>query len=384
MRPHWVGPLLAIAVASASALVAAGAPADEAGGAPAVPALEVRQQVTNAATASDGLTIDMTVANRGGGSAENVTVTDTLPDGYEYLAAEPQPERLRRQLIWTLGPVRAGERRSLRLRLRPSGRGSPAPGAQNLVQVSFAGTLSSTAAVEWPHPVLQVAVSGPDLAAVGQPAALTIVVSNAGTGRARSVRLNAVLLSGLSHPGGTDLENPLDDLGPGQSVKVSLEVTPTRAGEGRIRLGATAEDAAPAERECTLHARQAQPQLQLEAAGPVRCGLGSPCHYEWTVRNNGVEAVRGLRLVVFLAEGVSFGRSSAGGAYDAHNHALCWDLAEVPAGGSTVVTWDGGARKLGDQRFQGVLSGSTGAVAPVTWSTTVVIAPVPAPDGLGQ
>jgi hypothetical protein len=240
-----------------------------------------------------------------------------------------------------------------------------------LVQVSFTGTLFSTAAVEVPRPVLQVLVSGPEEAPAGRPAVLSIRVSNSGTARARSVNLNA-LLSGLSHPGGADLENPLDDLSPGQSLTVPLVVTPTHAGAARIRLRLTAEDAAPAECEFILHTQPPQPRFQLQARGPVRSDLGSPCLYEWTVRNNGAEPARGLRLVVYLADGVSFVRADANGAYDGRNHALCWDLAEVPAGGSTVVTWTGSARKLGDQHFQGVLSGSAGAVEPVTWSTKVL------------
>jgi uncharacterized repeat protein (TIGR01451 family) len=372
MRPHWVGSVIAVAV-SASAL-AAPAPAGESTAVPGQPALEVSQRVAGAPTAGDGLAIDLTVANRGRGGAENVTVTDTPPEGYEYLAAEPPPERLRRQLIWALGPVGPGERRSLRLCLRPPGRGSPAAGAENRVEVSFAGTLVHTAAIDLPRPVLGVLVSGPEAAPAGRPLTLGIVVSNSGTARACSVSLTA-LLSGLSHPGGPDLENPLDDLAPGQSVTIPLVVTPTQAGEAHVRLRLTADGAAPAASEFTLRTQPPRPRFKLQARGPVRSDLGSPCRYEWTVHNNGAEAARGLRLVVYLADGVSFVRADGSGAYDAGRHALCWDLAEVPAGGSAVVTWEGSARKLGDQQCQGLLTGSAGAVEPVTCSTKVVPAP---------
>jgi hypothetical protein len=258
---------------------------------------------------------------------------------------------------------------------------------QNLVQVSFTGTLSSTAAVEWPRPILQVVVSGPEAAPVGQPTALNIQVRNSGTAQAHSVNLNA-LLSGLSHPGGADLENALDDLAPGQSLKVPLVVTPAHVGETHIRLRLTAEGAAPVEYEFLLHAQPPEPRLQLQARGPLQADLGSLCRYEWTIRNRGAEPARGLRLVVYLAEGVSFVRASANAAYDAQNHALCWDLAEVPAGGSTVVTWEGSARKLGDQHCQGVLSGAAGPVEPVTWSTKILhpsgSPSVPASERLGE
>ncbi len=317
------------------------------------PNVEVEQRSPESIEQGSAATIEIIISNNGAAPALRVMVIDTLPPEHELVEATPEPERMRGQLLWSLGTLAPGEQRVLRLRLQLK-QGTAKPRIVNDVTVRYELSASNTKVVTVKRPELLLTVKQAEGAAVGEPTPLQFTLRNAGTLPARDVTLQTLLPPGLRHPAGADLENEIGTLEVGQSRTLDLAVTPTRAGEAVVRVCATARETAPAEQEVRLQVHQTR--LAVSGNGPSVCYPGWACAYEWTVRNDDDTTAKQLRVTAQLPEGIAFVRASDGAAYDAETHRVTWDVPELGAGEKRTLVLNGVARSVGDHDCQVLLT----------------------------
>jgi uncharacterized repeat protein (TIGR01451 family) len=362
----------------AALALTAGLSAAELPPARAQPVLDVRQNLPDTIAAGESVPIDIVVRNVGAAPADAVTLRSTLAPGLDLTDATPVPERLPGGLLWALGALAPGQQRLIRLRVVPRA-GTPLREVRSSVQVAFQSTIDSTAVAQVRRPELDLAVSGPETALVGEPATFQILVRNRGTAPAPGVVLETLLPPGLAHPAGNDLENDLGLLAPGEVRQVVLRVTPTAAGDlvQRLRVGAEGEQ--PVERQAPLHVPDLN--LRLEVNGPRQLVEGWPASYELTLHNEGAEVVAQARLTAVLPPGFTFAGADAHAVYVTDTHSLAWDLGDLRPGETRTLLWHGIARGSGEQACEAAVTSGTRACKRLTWKVTVAQAP-PAPLSL--
>jgi uncharacterized repeat protein (TIGR01451 family) len=341
-RPVLVG-WLALAVAGASALA----------GPPAGPFVDVVQTIPDAVVPGQPIPVEITVRNASSAAAEGLQVIDNLPAGCDTQEVLPEVERTGDRLIWSVPRLAAGEERRFRLKLvrRPE---ATAPEIHNSVDVIYACRQGCVGVTRVAGAQLGLDVQAVPSAFVGEALTLWITARNSGTLAARNLALQTILPAGLSHPRGSDLELPLESLAPGTQRKLTLAVTPTRAGEFHVRLSLVGEGSQPIVHDVAVVVQDIR--LTVAVKGPENLPQQLTGLFELAVRNDG--AACPVSVAVLLPEGLAFGRASDRGTYDPSTHSIRWDLGGVPAGGERRLAWNGMPRKPGEMACKvRVLSG---------------------------
>jgi uncharacterized repeat protein (TIGR01451 family) len=355
--------LLTGAIAGPESSCAAGEPSPE-----AQPRIEVREAMPEWAAPGEALPIDVVISNTGTGPAENVTASSSLPSSLDLTEANPPPGRVRESLLWALGTLEPGGRRVLHLRVAPHA-GATVTEVRSVVRVTYQASVCGSGATAVRQPQLALDVTGPEVAVVGEPVTLKMTIRNTGAVPARGVSLQTLLPAGLSHPGGSDLENEIGSLAAGETRQAALTVTPTQPGDLSARIRACAAGAEPAEREARLSVQETR--LTLTANGPRVLYETWPGTFELALRNDGTQAVARASLAIALPDGLAFVRASDGGVYAAATHSVHWDLGGLRPGEVRTFVWNGMARAVGEQVCQVELAAGPKASRHLTWRMTV-------------
>ena len=144
----------------------------------------------------------------------DVVIHTRVPAGAEVQGTEPKADKDGELLVWNLGPLEPRQEKRLDIQVVPQTKGSFACNAF----VTFTG--SAMARLHIREPMLVLKATGPKQAVTGDPAPVTVVVTNPGDAPAEKVKVKAVLSEGLEHSKGQVAEFSLDNLGPGESRTV--------------------------------------------------------------------------------------------------------------------------------------------------------------------
>lgn len=290
------------------------------------PELSLTKTAPARALICDPLTYEYVVRNTGSGAAENVVITDELPEG---LAAQDGTRAVRIDV----GTLEAGEEESFRVPLTASRSGSYTSRA-----VAASGPFqaqSDEVATVIGQPALEVRLAGPETAYTGRPVAYQVIVTNNGDAPATDARLE------LNAPG---LDNPTRDLGtiqPGESRRVDVTASVPAAQDAqelRLQAAATARCAERVVQAASTQIR-ALSALLLEVVDtddPVP--LGQDTTYAITVRNQGFGPARNVRVQAMLPAGLEFQDASGTTPVDAAGQTLEFGPVPLLAAGDQA-TW---------------------------------------------
>jgi uncharacterized repeat protein (TIGR01451 family) len=340
---------------------------------PAQGALEVRQQMPGSVTPGQPAAIVIVVRNSGLDAAENVVVAARLPASCELLDAEPTPERLPGSLRWTLGAIPSQAQRVVHYRLTTPAAGLSGNELRSTVKVTYQASVSDTTVAVVQRPTLTLKVKEPESAAVGEPAAVVVSVANSGTTTAENVTLQTLLPTGLTHPGGNDLETDVGTLRPGETRQITLAVTPTRPGQFRHSVRALIGGASTAEQEISLVAQDLK--LSLAAHGPHLLYPDWTGSFEVVVRNEDTRPINRIAVAVRLPAGLSVARANESGTVVDKDQLLRWQLNTLAPGESRTLIWNGVARTVGEHVWAVQVWAGERAGKAVTGRTTVLAAP---------
>lgn len=271
-------------------------------------------------------TFRVTVRNSGGVAASGVEVYDQVPKGTELVGTTPRATRgTRDELVWTLGTIKPGEESSVEMQVMPVDEGE----IGSVATVCFRAEAS--ARVVATKPQLEVKTSLAGQALIGEKVALTIEVSNPGSGVATGVVLAEHVPAGLSYPGGgeSELEYNVGDLPPGESRKLELTLVANRPGPAVNLLVARGDGNLHTESRAQLEV--VAPQLEVALNGPKRRYLEREATYELSVSNPGTAAAQQVELVAYLPKGLKFVSANNAGHYEETDQTVHWLLEELPS-----------------------------------------------------
>jgi uncharacterized repeat protein (TIGR01451 family) len=305
------------------------------------PELSLTKTAPERALICDPLTYEYVVRNTGSGAAEDVLITDELPDG---LTTQDGSRTVRIEV----GRLEPGAEENFRVPLRaarPGNYASRAIAASGPIQAQ-----SEDAATLVGRPTLEVRLAAPETAYMGRPIAYEIIVTNNGDAPAMDTRLV------LDAPG---VDNPTRDLGtiqPGESRRIAATAAAPQGRDVReLRLQAAAT-ARCVDRVTEVAATQirALSALLLEVVDtndPVL--IGQDTTYAITVRNQGFGPARNVRVQAVLPAGLQF--LDAGGTTAVEPAGQTLDFGPIPLlGAGEQATWRVNVRAMqtGSVQFQ--------------------------------
>jgi uncharacterized repeat protein (TIGR01451 family) len=305
----------------------------------------------------------LVVRNAGTVPVQQVIVRVRVPAGLGVLAAEPRAPVENNLLVWELGTLLARQEQALLLKVVPEAKGDVAPQAW----VTFTG--SALYRIKVREPRLVVKASAPERVLVGDPASVTLTVSNPGDGPADQVKVHANLSEGLEHARGSQVDVDVGSLAAGESRQVTL-LCAARSG-GLQRCEATAEADGGLTGRDAARVRVITPQLDLHLSGPALRYLGRKAIYTLTATNSGDSPVSNVTLADVVPDGFKVLAASDGGRYDFQARTVSWFLGEVGPGQSRAVKLEVQAAAPGEQHHQASASGARGLHAEAGLTTRV-------------
>lgn len=297
------------------------------------PRIAITKDAPATALVGQQFTYTIVVSNPGQVTAEEVVVTDNVPEGIEYVSSSPAAEVNRGTLTWELGTLAPQAAKSLQVQVRGTDVGT----FENCAEVTAAFDLSARdcAPTTLTAPALKIEKRGPDQVLLCDEIVYEIVVTNTGDGPATNVTLREDLPSGLRTVNGSDaVGGNIGTLAPGQSRTFSFRAKASEVGTYKNTITATADGGLEAEDSVTTNV--VRPVLEVSKSGPEMRYVGRPLTYEITVRNTGDAPARDTMLVDEVPAGVEFVSASSGGQFN--DGRVIWQLGTLPPDGEARVT----------------------------------------------
>ncbi|MBN2473467.1 MAG: DUF11 domain-containing protein [Pirellulales bacterium] len=316
------------------------------------PDLAVRK--TGPAVASPGATISyaVEVSNPGDLRAEQVVVTDTLPDTLTYLDSNPAAEVSGQTLRWPLGELAAGESRRLTLDCRADQPGTVSNSAEATADGGGAvGQLkaSDTATTNVGAPTIEVEVFSPARATVGTEVTFRMIVHNRGQVAATGLLIKDRFDPGLQHPAMPGpqrrvIERELGELAPGASREITVTFRAMQAGRlchtvevssaGSVLASAegcvTAVAAAAVETPTEEPSPQPRPMISVTKTGPQQAAVGALAQFTIDVTNSGTQPLTGVKVVDQYDAALNPEMATDG--YAIENNDLVWTINTLAPG----------------------------------------------------
>ena len=346
----------------------------------------------------DVVTFTITLSNEGPDVANNVTLTDTLPAGLQFIAATPSQGSFDAGTgIWTVGTVGVGPDLAQTLVisarvLAPAVNTIP-PARTNVATVRGAdehdpnpGNNTGTSTVTPRYADLGVKKTTnnvqPD---VGETVVYTVSLFNLGTSAATNVEVTDALpsnveLVSVAPAAGTRFEElptggiwSVPSINPGQTLLLRLTVRATSSSVAFNTATITHSDVwDPNDRNNSARTPTDPQQADLFLAKSVDVAtpnVGDTVTFTIEVDNLGQTAAQNVTVRDTLPSGLQFVAASAGGTFDSATQTVTWSLGTVTFPGQTFLTVQ--AR---------VLAPSGGGPATPLTNEAVVTSTTPDPD----
>jgi len=286
------------------------------------PSLSIVKSAPDEVQVGREATFRILVRNIGQVVANDVTVTDHVPNGSVLARTNPQAAAADGAMVWRLGALPPGGEAELAYTIVPQVEGE----LGSVAQVTFAAQASARTVST--RPVIKVEVDIPATILIGEVASVVIQVRNEGTGPARGVVIEEDVPDGLAHPAGRQLENTIGTIGPGESRRVELNMTAEKAGilTNTVRV----RDDGDLDLVKDSNIEVLAPVLDVDVQGPTLRYLERQATYAVLVRNPGTAPARDIELVAFLPRGLKFVSATKLGQYAPERHAVVWNLEELP------------------------------------------------------
>ncbi len=243
------------------------------------------------------------VKNSGTTTVMGVMVRDPLPEGLEFVKAEPECAQVGNILTWHLESLTGGQERVLTVTAIPRKTGD----VDHAPTISLRMGSKSRTMVKHPKLKVEIATSETGKVLKGRPVTFKVLVTNNGTGPAKGVILHADLSSGLKHDEGSSLivnfkdYSGKDTLGPGESEAIDLEVDAAAGGRQECKVYAESPDVEESpEAKGVATVEVVEPKIVLELKGPSIKYTDSIGSYTLTVTNPGTATARNVVTAAFL------------------------------------------------------------------------------------
>jgi uncharacterized repeat protein (TIGR01451 family) len=286
-----------------------------------------------------------------------------VPAGARVTATEPKAEADDDLLVWRLGNLEPRQERRLDVQLVPTSRGSLACYAF----VTFTG--SSTARLEVREPKLVLKATAARQAVAGDPAPITLIVSNPGDAPAEHVKVKAVLSKGLEYGKGEQVEFNLDNLAPGESRTVLVMAVAKAIGGQTCSAVATASPQLMAQDSVGIDV--VAPLIDVTMSGPALRYLDRHATLSFKVTNPGTATANHVTLTEQVPAGFKVLAATGDGRHDFVTRSVVWFLGDLAPGQSKEVSLELVAINPGDYKHTATVVAARGLRAEAELHTRV-------------
>jgi len=297
------------------------------------PGIAIEKSAPATAIVGEEFSYQIRVSSTAEVPAEDVVVTDVLPDGIEYVSSQPGAEVSGQSLTWRLGTMGANTSSDISVRVRGLRTGR----FTNCAEVRAAQGLSDRACADTviTAPELILEKRCPSEVVICDPIPYTIVVRNPGDAPATNVQVVDDLPSGIQTTDGRQsVTVNIGTLDPGQAKQIEINAKANNPGSFTNTARASADRGLSAEASCATIVRQ--PVLVITKTGPDVRYIGRPVEYQITVTNQGDTDARNTNLVDTLPSGATFVEASDNGQFA--NGKVTWSLGTLAPNGSRTVS----------------------------------------------
>ncbi len=233
--------------AVAAPAAAAAATAQSGGG---TPMIEITKTCPRLRYLTREATFEITVANKGNAPASNLTVTDTLTGGTDFISADNGGNRQGDRVVWALASLDAGQSKVLKINARCSRIST----VKNTATVTWCSQASAecTMEIKGIPAILLECVDDNDPIEVGADLTYTIIVTNQGSQTDSNVTIKCTLppeqqfvrAGGATNAtnSGSDVNfTPLPTLAPKARATWTVTVKGTKPGDSRFKVVLTSD-----------------------------------------------------------------------------------------------------------------------------------------------
>jgi uncharacterized repeat protein (TIGR01451 family) len=259
----------------------------------------------------------------------DAVVAEELPQGFKFVGATPTAEKQDNRLVWRIDSL--GPRASKEFTVYGS-----ADEVDLLEhQTTMTHTMRAAANVKVVQPQLALIKVAPAEVLLCDTISVEFVVTNLGTGFARSVRIVDSLSTGLQTlDGKSELVLDAGTLAAGESRQFSAQLRATKAGTFVSKATAMSASGLKVESDETTTAVR-QPILTIAKTGPARKYIGGSLAYEITVTNKGDGPARDTVVEDTVPGGVTSVEATAGARLSGSK--LVWDFGSLAPGASKTA-----------------------------------------------
>ncbi|QVL30966.1 DUF11 domain-containing protein [Telmatocola sphagniphila] len=294
---------------------------------------------------------------------QKVVVQVRLPKEVTVGGVEPKPEMIEGVMLWELGTVMPKQDKQLRIKMTTLTKGD----LNCQAWVTFTG--SSTMKLMVREPKLAVKASAPEKVLMGDPANITLTISNPGDSTTDSVKLVATLGEGLEGVRGNKMMQEIGSLAAGETRTIQLPCVSKAGGMQKCEIYVEGEGGLKA--VDTVAVNVVTPQLNLEVLGPKLRYLDKKAVYTLKVTNPGDAPANNVFVTDIVPAGFKFLQADAGGQHDAGSGAVKWFIGEIAPGQSKEVRVELMAVNQGEHLHKVVATGSRGVKTEKEMATKV-------------
>ena len=306
------------------------------------------------ATVGNNLTYTVSVTNKGTSNAKEVTLTDTLPEGVEFISASVNPtQKSGNTLTFDLGNLNNGEAKTIKVTVTPPKTGNITGSAQ-VTSKTFDSDATNdiavlTTSVKPVSTDLSITTTGtPTTVNLGDKLTYNLTVTNNSPTKATGVTLTNELPSGLkdvsitSSKGGTTENNngivtaELGNLNTSESATVTINATSIAAGTFSNTASVTSKEADLESANNTLtqrtrvNSKNPDPaDLELiQTVDNPNPNVGEQVNITLALTNKGAGIASSINITSLLPPGLNFvSATPEQGRYD--NSKGVWDVGNM-------------------------------------------------------
>jgi uncharacterized repeat protein (TIGR01451 family) len=317
-------------------------------------ALSLRKSGPAVAGVGAVLTFRSQITNPGDQPARDIVLVEQVPEGLTYVGSTPPAEVAGRTLRWRLPPLGGGQCATVDVNYRADRQGS----VNNCAEVTAAGglrasdcaasTISTTAPSESTPPggaaPLQLSVTGPQQANVGESVTFDMLVANRGPTVLRNVKIKVSFGTGLQHAVASPIQRLVGDLQAGESQTISVTFKATQPGSQCANVELTADGGLrAAQTACVTAMGSAATVTPPPAAFSVTVkpesssalSVGDTAEFTIDLYNRSDRALANLNVVVQYDPNLAATVATAGAKR--LGSGLTWTIKSLAAGAATEL-----------------------------------------------